>query len=484
MGVAEGQLLAGKYRVERVLGQGGMGVVVAAHHVVLDETVAIKFLLPEALGSAEAVARFEREARAAVKIKSEHVARVTDVGRLDTGAPYMVMELLRGRDLDELLRDRGPLPLADVADYVLQAGEAIAEAHGLGIVHRDLKPPNLFLTERADGSSCVKVLDFGISKLTAAGSNDQGMTSTSAIMGSPLYMSPEQLMSSRDVDMRTDIWALGVICYELLTGNRPFSGDSLAQLCMAIQLNPPTPLRTYRQDLPPQVEPILLRCLAKNPVQRYANLSELANELVQFAPAHARVSAERIARLTRAAGFLPNAPVASQSGATVAIARPPVVVEQTIGEFGHTRATASSSKVPLMLGLGTVLAIAVAGAFAFSRRVPPKLEPAASSTALNASLPGASAAPVVPVVSAAEPQAPPATITPSPPADPPPRTASTVAPLAAQPRHFSAKVVAPKAIPTVAPTNPVAVTPPDRPDCGIPYFYDERGNKVFKKGCL
>src|SRR3954465_15876290 len=138
MGVAEGQLLAGKYRVERVLGQGGMGVVVAAHHVVLDETVAIKFLLPEALGSAEAVARFEREARAAVKIKSEHVARVTDVGRLETGAPYMVMELLRGRDLGVLLREEGPLSLTDVADYLLQAGEAIAEAHGLGIVHRDL----------------------------------------------------------------------------------------------------------------------------------------------------------------------------------------------------------------------------------------------------------------------------------------------------------------------------------------------------------
>jgi len=138
--VTAGQLIAGKYRVERVLGRGGMGVVVAAHHLVLDQVVAIKFLLPEALGSAEAVARFEREARAAVKIQSEHVARVTDVGRLENGAPYMVMELLRGRDLDVLLRERGPLPLAEVADYVLQAGEAIAEAHGLGIVHRDLKP--------------------------------------------------------------------------------------------------------------------------------------------------------------------------------------------------------------------------------------------------------------------------------------------------------------------------------------------------------
>src|SRR6187399_2364915 len=204
MEIPGGQPLAGKYQIERVLGQGGMGVVVAAHHISLDEIVAIKFLLPEALGNAEAVARFEREARAAVMIKSEHVARVTDVGRLDNGAPYMVMELLKGRDLDVLVRERGPLPLAEVTDYLLQAGEAIAEAHGLGIVHRDLKPANLFLTRRADGSTCIKVLDFGISKLTnARATRDQGMTQTAAIMGSPLYMSPEHLMSSRDVDMRT-----------------------------------------------------------------------------------------------------------------------------------------------------------------------------------------------------------------------------------------------------------------------------------------
>src|SRR5450755_4170869 len=304
MGVIEGQLLAGKYRIERVLGQGGMGVVVAAHHIVLDEVVAIKFLLPEALGSAEAVARFEREARAAVKIQSEHVARVTDVGRLDTGAPYMVMELLRGLDLEVLLRERGPLPLTDVADYVLQAGEAIAEAHGLGIVHRDLKPPNLFLTERADGSSCIKVLDFGISKLTnASASGDQGMTSTTAVMGSPLYMSPEQLLSARDVDMRTDIWALGVICFELLTGKLPFQGETLPQLCMAISLAPPTPLRNYRPDLPLEVEAMLLRCLSKDPGKRYATMAQFAAELVKFAPQHARLSAERIERLARAAGF-------------------------------------------------------------------------------------------------------------------------------------------------------------------------------------
>ncbi|MEO8903019.1 MAG: protein kinase, partial [Polyangiaceae bacterium] len=381
------QLIAGKYRIERVLGRGGMGVVVAAHHVVLDQVVAIKFLLPEALGSAEAVARFEREARAAVKIQSEHVARVTDVGRLETGAPYMVMELLRGRDLEVLLRERGPLPLTDVADYVLQAGEAIAEAHGLGIVHRDLKPPNLFLTERADGSSCIKVLDFGISKLTSANSSgDQGMTSTSAVMGSPLYMSPEQLMSARDVDMRTDIWALGVICFELLTGKLPFEAETLPQLCMAISLSAPTPLRSYRPDLPLEVEAMVLRCLNKDPGKRYATVAAFAADLVKFAPQHARLSAERIERLARAAGFSASArPLPPLFDGNAAVSAETNNRTQTIGEFGQTRTSASSSKTRWGLGLAVVLAVGGGAAFALTRPAAMKPDAVAVSSAVPVS---------------------------------------------------------------------------------------------------
>src|SRR5688500_10275892 len=165
--VAAGTILAGKFRIERTIGEGAMGVVVAARHLQLDEEVAIKFLQPEALVNPEMVARFEREARAAAKIKSEHIVRVSDIGTLESGAPYMVMELLRGRDLGVVLRERGPLPLHEVADYLLQACQAIAEAHALGIVHRDLKPPNLFLAESRDGSTCVKVLDFGVAKMAA-----------------------------------------------------------------------------------------------------------------------------------------------------------------------------------------------------------------------------------------------------------------------------------------------------------------------------
>src|SRR6202142_723116 len=192
----EGEILDGKYRVERVLGVGGMGVVVAATHVQLQTRVALKFLLPEVLGHPQVVQRFSREARAAVQIQSEHVARVTDVGTLPTGSPYMVMEYLEGEDLSETVAKGGAIPVARAVSYVLQACEAIAEAHALGIVHRDLKPANLFVIRSKDGAYSVKVLDFGISKSTAPGRAGSDMTRTSAMMGSPLYMSPEQLRSS------------------------------------------------------------------------------------------------------------------------------------------------------------------------------------------------------------------------------------------------------------------------------------------------
>jgi serine/threonine-protein kinase len=300
-----GQVLAGKYRIERVLGQGGMGVVVAATHLQLEERVAIKFLLPSAMENQETVARFAREARAAVKIKSEHVARVTDVGTLETGCPYMVMEYLHGSDLGGLVHDRGPLPIEEAVDYLLQAAEAIAEAHSLGIIHRDLKPANLFHTQRADGSACIKVLDFGISKVTglSGSGSDLGMTRTTTVMGSPLYMSPEQMASSRDVDVRTDIWALGVILYELLTGQVPFVADTMPQLCAMILQQPPPPLRNTRPDAPEALQNVLTRALEKDPKRRYLNMAEFAAALLPFATRSGRTSVERISRVINAGGL-------------------------------------------------------------------------------------------------------------------------------------------------------------------------------------
>ncbi len=304
-GVVPGQILLGKYRIERVLGMGGMGVVVAATHVTLEERVAIKFLLPQALSNGEAVTRFLREARAAVRIKSEHVARVTDVGQLENGAPYMIMEYLDGADLGTVGQRRGALPIDEAVEFVLQACEAIAEAHALGIVHRDLKPANLFLVTRADGTPSVKVLDFGISKVTGMSSSgaDLAMTKTTTVMGSPLYMSPEQMASSRDVDARTDIWALGAILYELLTGTVPFQADTITQLCAMILQQQPPPLRNARPDAPAGLADVILHSLEKDRTRRFATVAEFAHSLAPFAPRRARLSIERVARVIEGAGL-------------------------------------------------------------------------------------------------------------------------------------------------------------------------------------
>lgn len=282
--VRPGDVLSGKFRVERVLGVGGMGVVVAATHLQLGQLVALKFMLRAALQYPDNVARFEREARAAVRLRSDHVAKVTDVGRLDDGAPYMVMEFLEGEDLDRYARHNAPIPVQTAVDFVLQACEAIAEAHALGIVHRDLKPKNLFLTHRLNGEPLVKVLDFGVSKVVGA-EGDSSLTATTQVLGSPSYMSPEQLRASRDVDQRTDIWALGAILYELLTGSVPFPAGSLTQLTAMVISDPPRPIESLRADAPPELRAIALRCLEKRPEDRYASVADLAAALAPFGSA-------------------------------------------------------------------------------------------------------------------------------------------------------------------------------------------------------
>jgi serine/threonine-protein kinase len=363
--VREGDLLAGKYRIERVLGVGGMGVIVAAQHLQLEETVAIKFLLPTALEHPEAVSRFLREAKAAVRIKSEHVARVSDVGMLDNGAPYMVMEYLDGCDLAQWLRQNGPLSPEQAVEFILQALEAIADAHGLGIVHRDLKPGNLFCVRRSDGLLSIKVLDFGISKvrLGTPTAPQFDMTAPATIMGSPLYMSPEQMRSARDVDARTDIWSLGIILYELLTGNPPFNGDTISEVCVKTAASPPTPIRQSRPEIPVELETVILKCLAKDREDRYANVAELASALAPFAPKRARPSAERISRIISESGLGASAfdlPVSSDRDLHSTIAR-------TNANFAHTTPRRAIGKFGAVVGLCLFGFVSVVTAFLFWR---------------------------------------------------------------------------------------------------------------------
>jgi eukaryotic-like serine/threonine-protein kinase len=280
--VRPGDVLAGKYRVEKVLGTGGMGFVVAARIINLGKLVALKMMLPAALAMPRSVERFEREARAAVQLKSEHIAEVLDIGRLPTGEPYIVMELLDGNDFEGLLQRDRWLQVEDAVDYVLQACEAVSEAHALGVVHRDLKPKNLFLSHRLDGTPIVKVLDFGISKWTTTDSDSHSLTKTTDVFGSPNYMSPEQIRSARDVDGRTDIWSLGVILFELLTGRVPFVAVSLPQLCALVLEQQAPAVSTLRADVPDGLVAVVARCLEKSCERRFQTVGELVAALLPF----------------------------------------------------------------------------------------------------------------------------------------------------------------------------------------------------------
>ena len=441
--VREGDIIDGKYRVERVLGVGGMGVVVAAQHMQLDEKVALKFLLPEALSNPEAVARFVREARAAVKIKSEHVARVIDVGVLPNGAPYMVMEYLEGGDLAAWIEQRGALAVEQTVEFVLQACVAVADAHALGIVHRDLKPANLFCVRRSDGQLSIKVLDFGISKFTdarkakAAGS----FTKTTAAIGSPVYMSPEQMRSARDVDAQADIWALGVILFELMSGHPAFQAESMVELAIQITNDPAPPIRTLRPEVPAGLEAVIAKCLEKDRARRYRNVAELALALAPFAPKRARGTIERISGIIQAAGLsqsaldLPPSP----RGATTQLSAgtPPPV--------GRTTAGTSNRTVALVIGGGAgalLVTLVVVGVLTFGRQAahPDTQRPTATEPAPEPTPTATQPAPV-----------PEPTPTPAPVVNPAPR-ADTVA--------LDAGLVVPQPVPQPAAATPAPAPPP------------------------
>ena len=302
-GVVVGELIADKYRVERLLGQGGMGIVVAAKQLNLDRRVAIKLIRDEWGHEPHAVARLVREAKAAARIQSEHIAHVLDVGTLENGAPFIVMEYLEGHDLDTLLRQGGPLAVSDAVDYLLQACEALAEAHRNGIVHRDLKPANVFIARQPGGVACVKVVDFGISKVIGGQPLAESLTHPSRVVGSLYHMAPEQ-MRGKPVDARTDIWALGVLLFEMLAGRKPFREGPWPDICAQV-LNEPGPLiASIGGNVPPELEAIIQKCLSRAPGDRYANVAELAVALNPFGKASSRISLERIVRIATSTGSL------------------------------------------------------------------------------------------------------------------------------------------------------------------------------------
>jgi serine/threonine-protein kinase len=292
LAVGAGDVLAGRYLVERMIGAGSTALVAAAQHIRLGHTVAIKLMLPNAQGDTAAVARFVREARAIVKLQSEHVARVYEVETLEDGTPFIVMEYLEGHDLAHVVRTRGPLAVDEVVDLALQVCAGLHAAHSMGIVHRDVKPHNLFLTMR-NGVPHVKVLDFGIVKAPFATTGVE-QTASAGILGSPAYMAPEQMRSARDVDARSDLYSLGVVMYQLLAGRRPFHGETLPELCMKVLKRRAPPLRTVRRDVPARLAAAVERCLEKDPDARFPDVPSLARALAPWAPTRSRACLEAL----------------------------------------------------------------------------------------------------------------------------------------------------------------------------------------------
>jgi serine/threonine-protein kinase len=398
--VGVGSVLDGKYRILRILGVGGMGVVVAAEHLKLGENVAIKFLLPRALGVQQRTARFLREARAASRLKSAHVARVYDVDVRADDAPYIVMEYLQGETLQAFVA-KGRLPVVEAIDCALEVCEALAEAHALGIVHRDLKPANLFLARGAGNVVTLKVLDFGISKVLEADAG--GATTGEAFLGSPPYMSPEQLTNPADVDHRSDIWSLGVILYECLSGAPPFAGASFGEVCALILQTQPVALSERRAELPSALASAVERCLQKDRNKRFGSMLELARAIASFGSA-------RAAR----ALVVVEALVENEHESPAARGAPGSVRPQTL-DTGTLTAAADGSRSPssrkrgdsrrggaLVFGLLVTIGVAVAlwdrtqraertahgsGGWEAAHRVAPRaLEPRASDPTANPSV--------------------------------------------------------------------------------------------------
>jgi eukaryotic-like serine/threonine-protein kinase len=277
-----GQVLGSKYRIVRLIGQGGMGTVYEARHELIGRRFAIKFLRAELTLHEDIMARFRREAQAAGALENENIAAVTDFGEANDGAPYIVMEFLQGEDLSRLLTRVGPLPVPRAVYGVIQACRGLEAAHANGIVHRDLKPENLYVIKRGDGTDLIKVLDFGIAKLQRIGDSGSS-TRTGMTMGTPFYMPPEQARGQKDLDHRADIYALGVILYEILSGQKPFNGDGYNAIMFQIMMRTPARLETVRANLPTGLADVVHKAMAADATHRFTSVSELIGALAPFA---------------------------------------------------------------------------------------------------------------------------------------------------------------------------------------------------------
>jgi serine/threonine protein kinase len=451
-----GDVVAGKYVVKNVIGRGGVGVVVAADHKTLRCPVAIKFLRPELAYEPKVVERFLREAHAAARLRSEHVARVMDADSTPEGAAYLVMELLEGRDFAQLLKDEGPLPVATAVDYVVQACDAVAEAHASGIVHRDLKSANLFLTRRADGAPLVKVLDFGLSKVDRTPSQ-ASLTADDHVVGSPHFMSPEQMRSSREADARSDIWSLGVVLYTLLAGRVPFPGTYLTEVCSAVLAGSPPALDAVRPEVPAELAAVIARCLELEPEDRFQSVGELVAALAPFGRAVVAPASSRAAWVSPASASPPS----TSERMVVPAPTPAVPLASPIAPIPRGR-----GRTALLAG-AAVGALATAGVLLLrtgaspTASVPEPVPAAQPALGVSASRPD----PSTPSATAAT------TTTAAPsPSSPPPPTVATAAPArtvvprrgaAPVPRRASAPATPPATPPAAAPASPKPKTEDD-----------------------
>lgn len=340
-----GVLVGGKYKIIKSIGVGGMGAVYEAEHELIGKKVALKCLHPEYARDRDLVERFKREARAATAIGNEHIVDVTDMGDLPDGAPFLVMEMLKGQALADLMDTEGVLPIGRSVKIVRQICFALQAAHDKGIVHRDMKPENVFLAQRSEGTDFVKVLDFGISKMHEHGKTDRGLTRTGIAMGTPSYMSPEQAQGAKDVDARTDIWAVGVMLYEMLTLRRPFEADSYPMMLMAIVGRDPEPVRAHRSDVPEALDRIILQSLIKPAGLRIQTMRDFAEQLAPFVDlegraqmtGHVRNSSVDPPSQTRALGEVGSSPGASD---------PSLVVDSDGEQLGHAGTMAAGTSAP------------------------------------------------------------------------------------------------------------------------------------------